>query len=286
MSKKKKGTDLEFPPHIAGFIPKGVPKFIDEGNYIGSIMMALEESHNVLIIGPTGTGKTHIVRYICQELELPMLEVSFTLGTDTTDLIGRYELKAGKTEWVYGPLPQAMKYGTIFYADEINMARPDIVSRLHGCLDDRRSLVVSEHEEELITGHSRYRFIGAMNPVELGYAGTRPLSPALKRRFEEIIYINYPKKETELKILKSRTKLTDENIIMNLIDVANQARRAHEEGLVATPPTPGNLIAWATLIIRDISPIESAERTIIHQTCDSLDSREFMRNIIKTVFKT
>ncbi|MHA1143619.1 MAG: AAA family ATPase [Candidatus Helarchaeota archaeon] len=276
----------EFPPHVAGFIPRTVPDFVDEGDYISNIMIALEEGHNVLIIGPTGTGKTHIIRRIAQELELPVLEVSFTLGTDVTDIIGRYELKEEETQWIYGPLPLAMRYGTLFYADEINMARPDIVSRLHPCLDDRRALTISEHEEELIRAHPRFRFIAAMNPVELGYAGTRPLSPALKRRFEEIIYINYPKKETELKILKNRAKLKDESILSRMIDVANQGRRAHEEGMLSTPPTPANLIAWATLISRDIDPIDAAERTIIHQTCDSVDSRDYLRGIIKSTFQT
>ncbi len=272
---------MEFPEHIAAMIPEGVPHYFDEGNYINSLLDALEEKHNVLIVGPTGTGKTHIVRNISQALKLPMLEVSFTLGTDVTDIIGRYELKAGKTEWIYGPLPNAMTYGTIFYADEINMARPDVVSRLHPCLDDRRSITVSEHEEELIKAHHRYRFIGAMNPVELGYAGTRPLSPALKRRFEEIIYIDYPKKETEIKIIKNRSKLKDESILEKLVEVANKIRRAQEEGLVSSPATPGNLIAWATLIARGNNPVAAAEKAIIHQTTDSLDSREFVRRLIE-----
>jgi len=283
--KSDKDSSVDFPAHVAGFIPKDIPEFVDEGNYIESIMVALEEGHNVLIIGPTGTGKTHIIRKIGEELELPVLEVSFTLGTDVTDIIGRYELKEEETKWIYGPLPLSMRYGTLFYADEINMARPDIVSRLHPCLDDRRALTLSEHEEELIKAHHRYRFIGAMNPVELGYAGTRPLSPALKRRFEQIIYINYPKKETEMQIIKTRSKLKDESILDKLIDVANQARRAHEEGILATPATPANLIAWATLISRDISVIDASERAIVHQTCDSLDSREYIRGIIKTICK-
>jgi nitric oxide reductase NorQ protein len=271
----------DLPEYITSLIPKGVPHFFDQGNYFNSVLDALEENHNILIVGPTGTGKTHLIRRIAQYLKLPILEVSFTRGTDVTDIIGRYELKQGKTEWIYGPLPNAMKYGTIFYADEINMARPDVVSRLHPCLDDRRSLIVSEHEEELINAHLRYRFIGAMNPVELGYAGTRPLSPALKRRFEEIIYIDYPDKETEIKILKNRSRLTDERILESMVEVARKIRRFHEEGLVSSPATPGNLIAWATLVARGNSPLDAMEKTIIHQTCDSHDSREFIRKMIE-----
>ena len=285
-NKSKMDVDaMEFPDHIASLIPKGVPHFFDEGNYFNSLLDAMEEKHNVLIIGPTGTGKTHIIRSLAQALKLPMLEVSFTLGTDVTDLIGRYELKEGRTEWIYGPLPNAMTHGTLFYADEINMARPDVVSRLHPCLDDRRSITVSEHEEELIEAHHRYRFVGAMNPVELGYAGTRPLSPALKRRFEEIIYINYPKKETELKILKSRSSMDDESILDKMVDVATKLRRAHEEGMVSSPPTPGNLIAWASLISRGNSIIDASEKTVVHQTTDSMDSRDYVRKTIAEIMK-
>ena len=284
-SKKKKEDTVDFPAHVEGFIPTDVPKYFDEGNYIDDILDAMEEEHNILIVGPTGTGKTHLVRYVSQILKLPMLEVSFTLGTDVTDIIGRYELKSGKTEWMYGPLPQAMLYGTIFYADEINMSRPDVVSRLHPCLDSRRAIVVSEHEEEIIKGHHRFRFIGAMNPVELGYAGTRPLSPALKRRFEQIMYIDYPSKETELSILKNRANLKDENILSLMVDIANKTRRANEEGLVSSPPTPGNLIAWATLIAKGRTPVSAAERTFVHQTCDSTDSRKYIRKIIKETFE-
>ena len=38
----------EFPPHVAGFIPRNVPEFVDEGNYIDNIMIALEEGHGIV----------------------------------------------------------------------------------------------------------------------------------------------------------------------------------------------------------------------------------------------
>jgi nitric oxide reductase NorQ protein len=49
----------------------------------------------------------------------------------TADLVGRFLLRGGETEWVDGPLTRAVREGAICYLDEVVEARQDTTVVLH-----------------------------------------------------------------------------------------------------------------------------------------------------------
>ena len=103
----------------------------------------------LLLKGPTGCGKTRFVEHMAARLGLPLFTVACHDDLSAADLIGRYLLRGGETEWVDGPLTRAVRDGGICYLDEVVEARKDVTVVLHPLTDDRRRLVIDRTGEEL-----------------------------------------------------------------------------------------------------------------------------------------
>ncbi|WP_286789673.1 ATP-binding protein, partial [Thioclava sp. UBA3469] len=73
----------------------------------------------LLLKGPTGCGKTRFVEHMAARLNKPVYTVACHDDLSAADLIGRYLLKGGETEWVDGPLTRAVREGAICYLDEV-----------------------------------------------------------------------------------------------------------------------------------------------------------------------
>ena len=72
---------------------------------------------NVLLIGPTGCGKTRFMEHMAWRLKRPLITVSCHDDLTASDLVGRYLITSGETVWVDGHLAKSVRSGAICYLD-------------------------------------------------------------------------------------------------------------------------------------------------------------------------
>ncbi|HCY13727.1 MAG TPA: AAA family ATPase, partial [Gammaproteobacteria bacterium] len=103
----------------------------------------------LLLKGPTGCGKTRFMEHMAWRLKRPLVTVSCHDDLTASDLVGRYLIIGGETEWIDGPLTHAVRIGALCYLDEIVEARKDTTVVIHPLADDRRVLPIEKTGELL-----------------------------------------------------------------------------------------------------------------------------------------
>lgn len=274
--------------HLDDLIPKNTPEYIDHGlNYVERIVRALFYFKQCSLIGPSGTGKTHIVYLVAELTGLPIWEVNCGLSTSSFDLIGRF-IGLGKENWVDGLLTQWLRKGGIMYLDEANMMKQDVATRLNPVLDTRGHLVLNEKDSEVIERHKYGYLIISMNPATAEFSGTKPLNAAMRRRMA--VWINFDFlsvgetiSQYEVKMLRERTKL-DQDTAYKITQAGAELRRQYKAGDLPYGPSLGDLINWGTLVSDGNTALVSAEETIIGLTSDNVEVQADVRRIIEAAF--
>jgi len=269
-------------------IPKNTPEYIDSGqHYVERIVRALYYFKQCSLIGPSGTGKTHIVYLVAELCGLPIWEVNCGLQTSSFDLIGRF-IGLGKENWIDGLLTQWLRLGGIMYLDEANMMKQDVATRLNPVLDTRGHLVLNEKDNEVIERHKYGYLIISMNPYSAEFAGTKPLNAAMRRRMAVWINFDYTSvgekiSPLEVNMLMKRAKV-DEDIAYKIVQVGAELRRQYKAGDLPYGPSLGDLINWATIMHDGNTANVAAEETIIALTSDNVEVQDDVRRIIESVF--
>ena len=75
----------------------------------------------VMIVGPSGNGKTDMCEQVCASLSREYVRVNITSQTDEDDLLGGFRLVGGETKFSLGPIPLAMLRGAVVNLDEIDL---------------------------------------------------------------------------------------------------------------------------------------------------------------------
>lgn len=217
----------QYIPHDDGYISQ---KMLNTSDV--NILQGLYNNRMfALLVGPTGSGKSHIARHIAYKNKSPYMRVNLNGATVPEDLVGQWIPNSNpdiesKYVWQDGTLTMFMRYGGIFVVDEINMAPADILSLFHSITDDERRLVLTNKDGEVVHAHPDFYLIATMN---VGYEGTKPLNLALKDRFR-IFQIDY-NKTTERKL----------GISNELIDVADSLRNSES---IETPVSTRDLLKF------------------------------------------
>jgi len=220
-----------FPQELDELIPKNTPLFIDNGeNYVERIARALSFFKQCALIGPSGTGKTHIVYMVAELARLPLWEINCGLQTSVFDLFGRY-IGMGKENWIDGLIVNWLRKGGILYLDEANMMKQDVATRLNPVLDTRGHMVLTEKDNELIPRHKDAYLIIAMNPVSAEFAGTKPLNAAMRRRMSVWLnfdYMSVGKKIDEKEIdLVCQTSKIDKETATKMVQIGAKLREEY-----------------------------------------------------------
>jgi nitric oxide reductase NorQ protein len=163
-------------------------------------------SQNVLVCGPTGSGKTMMVKWLAESLSRPLH--IFNLGS-TQDpratLIGNTHFDQSRgTFFSQSPFIEAIQQpNSIILLDELSRANPEAFNILMSVLDpNQRYLRIDESvNSPIINVHPTVTFIGTAN-VGMEYTSTRVIDRALQDRFVTI-QMDYLDEEGERELLSN-----------------------------------------------------------------------------------
>ncbi len=288
VSKYSLCPNYSFPDELYELVPKNTPPYVDNGErYVERIMRALYFFKQCALIGPSGTGKTHIAYLVAEIAGLPMWEINCSLQTSVYDLFGRY-IGLGKENWVDGQIVSWARHGGILYLDEANMMKQDIATRLNPLLDTRGHMVLTEKDNEIIPRHPYAYVVISMNPYSTEFAGTKPLNAAFRRRMSVWINFDYLSvgktiSQDEMKLVQEKAMI-DENIAKKIVQVGAELRRQYKAGDIPYAPSVGDMINLAQLIHDGSDPKSAAEETVITMTSDNAETQEIVRRVVKMFF--
>ncbi len=281
-------SKFSFNPELDEMIPNGTPPYLDNGEkYVERITRALSYFKQCALIGPSGTGKTHIVYLVAEIGRLPLWEINCGLQTSVFDLFGRY-IGLGKENWIDGLITNWCRQGGILYLDEANMMKQDIATKLNPILDARGHMVLTEKDNEMIHRHKHAYLIISMNPFSAEFAGTKPINAAMRRRMSVWLNFDYmsvgkniDKKEIQLVVDKADIHW---EIAEKLVEVAAKLREEYKTGDLPYAPSIGDLVNWAMLISDGETVDASANETIVAMTSDDLEIQDEVKKIIAKIF--
>ena len=278
------------PDSFKALVPQNTPEYVQSGNnYVERIVRALYYFRQCALIGPSGTGKTHIVHLVAELSGMPLWEVNCGLQTSASDLFGKFA-GLGRESWSDGRLVSWCRYGGILCLDEANMMKPDVATRLNPLLDTKGRLVLNEKDNEVIPRNPNSYIIISMNPFAVEFAGTKPLNTAFRRRMSSWVDIDYlsvgtnvSKEEAEL--ISKKANIPSETS-EKMVRLAAELRKLYKNGDLPYAPSVGDLVNWAVLVADGLTPATAAEETIVSVTSDELDIRGTVRRIVQMIVGT
>ncbi len=232
------------------------PYYVAVANEEQVFAAAFRQGLSILLKGPTGCGKTRFVEAMAHDLGRPLITVSCHDDLTTADLVGRFHLNGGKTEWVDGPLTRAVREGAICYLDEVVEARQDTTVVLHPLADHRRQLPL-ERLGVTLDAAPGFCLVVSYNP---GYQSVlKDLKDSTRQRMVAIEF-GYPSSDVEEKIVAKEAAIDPQQAAM-LVRLAQAIRRLETGGLREVASTRV-LIAAGRLVSAGLSLPEAARAAI------------------------
>ena len=255
-----------------------VPYYAATGNECALFDAAHENTLPLLLKGPTGCGKTRFVEHMAARSGRKLYTVACHDDLSAADLIGRYLLRGGETEWVDGPLTRAVREGAICYLDEVVEARKDVIVVLHPLTDTRRTLMIDRTGEELVAPPG-FMLIASYNP---GYQNVlKRMKPSTRQRFLAITF-GFPDPETEIAVVAQESGL-EAGRVAPLVRLGGYIRNLSgmdlEEGV-----STRLLIYAATLIAGGMGVDRALEAAVIEPLTDDADVQIALRDLVTTIY--
>ncbi|WP_442905296.1 AAA family ATPase [Jeotgalibacillus sp. ET6] len=255
----------------------------DDSSIMEDAVISLALNKNVLLKGPTGSGKTKLAESISELFHQPMYSINCSIDLDAEAMLGYKTIEQidGKSSisFVEGPVIQAMKKGQLLYIDEINMAKPETLPILNGVLDYRRT-ITNPFTNEIIKAVEGFGVIAAINE---GYIGTVPLNEALKNRFI-VIDVPYIQGETLFNVIQTQSGLKDNSMISQFVQLSEDLLAQVQNGQVAEEAASIRALLDTCDLSVFVPPLRAIQRGIIDKVEDERE-KAAIKNAAETIFE-
>ena len=293
---RRRDGALHYQVHVAGaamtarygvahsLIPEPDPTFILT-DACRDVAEAIEHNERVFPYGPSGTGRTSLVRQIAASIRRPARRVSLNGETSVADFVGHWTVNENKqTVFVKGMLPQAMQEGYILQLDECDAMHPEVGFILQQVLEPGGHLLLTDTGEDIAL-HPAFRLVATANTIGFGSdsglytSGTHVLNFSWLDRWDVVVHIDYLPAKQEADLLRSRHPALSKELLKRLVRAANDLRKAHAAEQLTTVVTTGRLLALCarlergndfqralTVCVLNEAPQEDVK--VIHETFD------------------
>ncbi|HEU5361598.1 MAG TPA: MoxR family ATPase [Candidatus Deferrimicrobiaceae bacterium] len=170
---------------------------------------------HILLEDIPGTGKTTLARAVSASISGTFRRIQFTSDLLPQDVVGVHIFDAERRNFTFSPGPL---FANIVLADEINRSNPRAQSALLEAMSERQVSV----DTKTYPLPDPFLVIATQNPFELH--GTYPLPESQLDRFNLRLRLNYPDRESELRLIRENTLATMRDGLLPVI-VPEQIRR-------------------------------------------------------------
>lgn len=269
-------SPTDFKEYQLDYIPKLPPEMVldEQIKTLGNAIYA-GDCIATLFHGPAGTGKTANCKLICQQIQLPIMEIINCTESSDESVLGKYIPQEEKIIFKESKIVEAIRNGGAVVFEEINFSKPQHTAFLNSLLDDNGFVILDNGEK--VRRNKNFRFFATMN---YGYAGTRPLNEATYNRFNCVYKVD------ELPIYAIKNMLTTrvpecQNMLPKIINIYQKIKNLiktteSETGHIS----PRNLENWARMA-KYTTWKKAAECTIL--PCANFD--EDLEKEIKKILK-
>ncbi|MFZ5554294.1 MAG: AAA family ATPase [Bacteroidota bacterium] len=213
---------------------------VGQDQVVSQVLISIFSRGHCLLVGVPGLAKTLLVNTIADALGLSFNRIQFTPDLMPGDIIGSEILDESRNfRFIKGPL-----FANIILADEINRTPPKTQS----------ALLEAMQERGVTAAGKRYKLddpffvLATQNPIE--QEGTYPLPEAQLDRFMFNIWVDYPKYEEELNIVKNTTS----DIKVQLNKVLGAEEIIFFQNLIRRIPVADNVLEYAVKLSSKTRP--------------------------------
>lgn len=206
-------------------------RIFGQDEIVKQVLISMFSRGHCLLIGVPGLAKTLLVNTIAEVFNLQYNRIQFTPDLMPSDIIGTEILNKNREfQFVRGPL-----FSNIILADEINRTPPKTQAALLEAMQERAVTAAGQHLEL----NKPFFVLATQNPIE--QEGTYPLPEAQLDRFMFSIWLDYPKFEDELTIVKNTTS----EVKTKLETIISAEEIRYFQDLILKIPVNDNVLRYA-----------------------------------------